>query len=304
MRHMNNNVKYDLKDAPSGKKRDETEKPAFKTEDMLKREARERIFEEDKLEAAKPPRSDFQKKVDNFFFHYKWHTIIVIIGALLTVFFIRDTLFKEKPDATMVIATSRYITQVETDALQTALVSRMDDYNGDGKVLLSFDTIYLPIAGLMGDNTPAGDTEADPVNMLGMSSMDNAEMIQASSMKLMAVVAAWTDPLFLLDDDMYEYLSQMAGPTDSYADGESPPAQENAATLSEYAIFEALSGISPSYGPNNDRLAIKDTVISGEPGLEFISELSFSVRPAQNSNEKNVGYQAYCVELLEKLASR
>jgi len=295
---MSKKIKYELKDGSSAVKQ-EPEQPVFKTEETLKTEARERLEEQARLESQKAPVSERRKKIDNYMFHYKWHTIAIIAGAVLLVFFLRDTLFRVKPDLTLVVATSRFITQGESDALQAALEALAGDLNGDGKVVVGLDTIYLPISSFFGHD----DDDAQPDDsMVNFSGMNDAELIQASSMKLMAIVSASTDPLYLLDDDLYSYLMTMSGPLPLGENGELPPQDGSVELEPDYMVFDPLDDISASYGYFNDRVAIKDTVLASEPGFEYLGDAAFSIRPAYGSNEKYMAYHAYCSDLLRRLA--
>ena len=212
----------------------------------------------------------------------------------LAIFFIRDTVFRPKPDLTIIFATTTYVSQRESEALKAALERKIGDFNGDGRVLVSLDEISLPISAMI--ETAGGNADGESaVNFTGA----DPEMMQASSMKLMAVIAAGSDPLFLLDDGMYAYISGMSGPSpEDYESKEITPE-----IMAEYAIFEPMPDIPGSFGPFGDRLAIKDTVLAADPELERIGELAFSVRPALASNKKNAAYQAFCVQALKLLAS-
>jgi len=295
---------YDLKDGTTKKSasKNEAEQPVYKTEETLKREARARLEEQEKLRAAIKPESERKKKYDNFLYHYKWHTIAVVAGVILLAFFLRDTLFRTSPDLTLIIATARYVSQAETDGLQAALKKYMPDLNGDGKISVQFDSIYLPLTALTGEGAQEGDAFS-----AAMSGAD-PEMIQASMMKLMAITAAWSDPLYLLDDAMYDYLAGMSGvELPESAESETEPAgaaksRESPADPGGGALFVTLGQIPAAFGYFGDRLSIDDTLIISEPDCEMLGDLSFSLRPAPNEKQKSVEYQEYCKRLLESLA--
>ena len=261
-----------------------------RTEEMLKQEARERLEQQAKLEAEKPPVSDRRKKLDNFFYHYRLHTVLAVIGVLMLAFFLRDTIFRPKPDLTVIIASSRFITQIETDALQEALVSVIGDFNGDGKVLVSMDSIYLPLGDITRMLNGGQDADDEPF----VSGVNDPEVIQASSMKLMAVISAGTDPLYLLDDELYIYISMMTGAADQWVEGDDIP-------VPDHAIFETLAGMPNVSGFFDDRVAIKDTFLADVPELEFIKDMTFSVRFPQ-SKESSIAYQAFCLQMLRDIA--
>ena len=307
---MSNKLKFELKDGPDRRKRksEETEAPVFKTEEMLKQEARERLVEQEKLIASKPPPSVRRSKFDNYIYHYKWHTIVACIGVLLLVFFIRDTVFRPKPDLSLVIATSRFITQAETEALQAALGNITGDLNGDGRVLVNLDSINLPITSIMEDLNNAG--MQDDEESFDISSATDPEMMQASMMKLMAIIAAGTDTLFLLDDEVYDYITMMSEPSvedgegGGGADANTGGARNVSAAAQEYAIFNTLSGIPGSFGLFEDRIAIKDTVLQSEPALEYMGDLAFSLRPPPNSKQGSIDYYTLCIQLLNTLTHK
>ena len=74
----------------------------FKTEDQLKAEAKARIAAEQAQLDAAAPKSERQKKRENFWYHYKWHSIGGAFLALLLVFFLRDFL-QPRPDVTLIM---------------------------------------------------------------------------------------------------------------------------------------------------------------------------------------------------------
>jgi hypothetical protein len=190
---------------------------------------------------------------------------------------------------TVIVATSRFLAQSETEGLTAALAKNIDDFNGDGKKIVNLDTINLPLDVALGAEDGGEDSLA---NLSGV----DPEMMQASMMKLMAVVAAWTDPMYLTDDILYDYMAAMSG---DYDDDDRPGGGE--ARQSGYSLFVPLEGVRASFGPNNDRLAIKDTILAEEPGLEYLGEIAFSLRPPQNHSEKAVKYQEYCAQILRSL---
>lgn len=349
------------------------DQPVYKTEEMLKQEARERFEEEARLEALKPPQSTRKKKIDNFIYHYKWQTAAIVIGALLAALFLRDTLFRPKPDMMLIIATSRYIPEYETAALQTALEKHMGDFNGDGKVLLSLDPIYLPLEAIpggsggggreLGSDSYGGGADADGGADAADGGSDGAgaggseerggvlnemmpgadpQLIQASMMKLMAVISSATDPLYLLDDEMYRYLTEMAGASqgDGATAGDGAGADGgvgNGVDLDDgvgngvdmgndadlgagivvgadegdnmgagggegFSMFAPLSDIAAASGPLGDRLAIADTLLAQEPGCEGIGDLTFCLRPLNGSKQKKIDYIAYCMRILKEIS--
>jgi hypothetical protein len=313
------------------KKKRADENVVYKTEEMLKRETLERAAEEARLEALRPPVSPRKKKWDNYWYHYKWHTIGGSILAVLVIYFVQSVVFQVKPDISIVFASSAYVPQESIDALCAAVESEIQDFNGDGKVVVQADFTYLPSVPGAGASESAGAAGGDPgiagAGAAGGSDaatesagaaggdpaaaqMDGAltgamaadpQMEQAAVMKLMAVTAAGADPLYLLDDDLYGYFARMAAPTEYDGDASPMPA-EPGAEAEEYSIFETLGGIAGAEGPLGDRLPIARTALAGEPGCELLGGFAFSLRPPANSKDETVQYHGFCLDLLKSLA--
>ena len=152
--------------------------------------------------------------------------------------------------------------------------------------------------------------DAADIGYSAMSSGIDPEMEQASSMKLMAIISAWSDPLYLLDDSLYYYLLAMSGPApeddaiDANVSGGESGGGDGGAFLpqQENWMFEPLSGIPAAFGEFGDRLSISDTVLISTPGCEDMGGFSFSLRPAPNAKQKSIDYQAACMRLLEDIA--
>jgi hypothetical protein len=216
-------------------KREET----YKTEEQIKQEAKARR----EAEARALPRqmSERAKKAENFWYHYKWHSIAAAVLVFLGVFFVRDIFFRPRPDATIVMVTEMPFGSETLDSLEAAL-TELAPLNAKGKKLIAVDYINF---------IPADDA---PLNELAM----------ASSMKLMAVLAAGTEQIFLLDASTLRHITGMSG---SEAGN----------------IFEAASVPVEKLGLD-------------EPGFEG---LSFYIRDSEQTDE---GY-LYAKKLMENIAA-
>lgn len=256
----------------------------FKTEDQLKEEAKRRAAEQARMQALKPQPSAKKKKADNFWYHYKWHTVGGILALLLIAFFAKDVIFRTDPDATIILATSRAMPMEATEALQTALEAVAWDYNGDGKVSIAVDAIYMPV-----DTGEAAETES------GEAGIDvGGQSDYASVMKLTTVVAAAMDPIYLLDDDLYAYMLQMAAGSEQDDEGNIVP---NAPTEEDaFAIFERLE-----VAGGDVRIPFAATAMADNAQLAPLAGAGFSLRI--QTGDKNTDYQDYCRSLLEALVT-
>lgn len=255
----------------------------YKTEAQLKEEALLRAEQQAKIDALKPPPSPKKKKADNFWYHYKWHTIAGVAVLALVAFFFRDVVLSTDPDATILFTTRTPVAQETLDALQIALEAVAPDGNGDGKVSILIDYIYL---------APAQDTQSvsDGQAAEGMLA---AESDYASTMKLATVVAAGVDNLFLVDQGMVAHFEQMMLESDVDEAGNVTRAEPQGDEI--YHMFETLD-LPGAEGP---LLAVSATALAEAPGCEALADFYFALRPVLN--EKKPASHNYGLDLLHSL---
>lgn len=153
----------------------------YKTEDQLKAEIL--AVHQAEAEAAKlHPKTESRLKHENFWYHYKVHVIVGMFLLIVSVFFIKDLLFRTIPDATIILVSSEYLPDESIDSLAAELEGIADDFNGDKKVSILIDRIVVS---------------------------NNEQQDYASVMKLSTVLAAGNDPIYLMDDESYRHISSM-----------------------------------------------------------------------------------------------
>lgn len=168
---------------------------SYKTEEQLKQEAKKRRVAEAAAAAARPE-SKLKQKRENFWYHYKWHTIVGVTVVVLAVFFIRDMFFHPNPDATIIMVSESYYSMDDIDAVAAAI----EEKTGGASVII--DYIALP------------STSEEGQAMGGSQDY-------ANNMKLVTVTAANIDPIYLLDEAAYSFFMEMG----RQEDGE--PAADN-----------------------------------------------------------------------------
>lgn len=204
----------------------------YKTEDEIREEARLRREQEEKISSAQKPKSKSRIKFDNYWYHYKWQTIAGVIAVLLICLFVNDTFLRAKPDVTIVMISERYFTPDELETIRINLEQTAWDRNGDGKVYVLIDHNRL---------SPDLDDDSVPT-----------ETEYAAQMKLVAVVASGTDPLYLVDGTGYDRLMQMAGQAEDGQDinifiPESVPADNFGAAEMRFYLRSSLDGKQEYY---------------------------------------------------------
>lgn len=243
------------------------EPSGYKTEEMLKEEARRRAEEERGMEEQKA-RSPGRKRAENFWYHYKWHTVAVLFIVFVAVFFLRDMLSRTDPDFTVVLVSTAAVSEETAAALEAALADAAWDRNGDGKVAVLVNSVYLA-SGSGQDALPAED--------------------YAGAVKLTAVVVARVDPLYLVDRGAYEQLLQMAAP-DAEAEGAPPEARSGGSVFEELDIPGTEDGLLP----------FSSTGLAEVPDLAPLSGFAFGFLPARG--EESASLNAACLQLLDGIA--
>ncbi len=84
-------------------------------------------------------KTEKQKKWENYWYYYKWHTIVGIIAALVIAYTIYDKVTYVKPDFEIDAVTDCGFSYNSADTVENNLVSSgaLDDINGDGKIKAS-----------------------------------------------------------------------------------------------------------------------------------------------------------------------
>lgn len=168
------------------------------TETELREKKLKEMEEQRKLEDARKPKSETQKKVSNFFYHYRIHVIIGVFALLFVALFVKDLFFTPKEDLSIVIAADRPVPHDFTEELTGIITPLVGDLNGDGHEIVLTDAVQIP-------------TDKPPVDQETGAIQSDPTMEAAGMMKLMAVISAGDDHLFFLDKAAYRYITQNDG---------------------------------------------------------------------------------------------
>lgn len=97
-------------------------------------------------------KSPFLTWLDNFWYHYKWHTLIALFLAVVIIVGIGQMCNKNKYDLFIMYAGIHDVERKSTtgiseyETLVQGLKKITDDYDGDGEVSVSFLPLFLPTA--------------------------------------------------------------------------------------------------------------------------------------------------------------
>lgn len=206
------------------------------------------------------------KRWEHYWNYYKVHTFIGAFVLIMVGTLISDVAFREKVDVYLTVASTKYIREENTEALNHLLETGGEDFDGNGKTVVDVNQIYMPT-----------DISADP------------EVVMAAQTRLIAQFQDKNAIIFLIDQDIYDYL---------YSDEEL------------YAnLAETVGGsVTPLLGEDPTRLYLKDIPgVAGNEELEKLPNLFFVMRREQDVNLKNEPKVAEIyqrsVQVMENLAS-
>ena len=93
----------------------------------------------------------FTKKLENFWYHYKWHTIAALFVTVVAVILIVQLSSRTKYDVYIMYAGDHYFDTTETAGTSSyretvsSLKRVAEDFDGNGEISISFSNLYIPI---------------------------------------------------------------------------------------------------------------------------------------------------------------
>lgn len=149
--------------------------------------ARERYLvgvSEEELRPNPPPQQPQtpKGKWQNFWFYHKWHVLAGAAAILVAVILIVQAVTRPREDYHLTIVTTAYIPESAVELLEQDLAKAGKDLNGDGKVLVQVESLFL------GNGQNKGQLE------------------MANQTKFTAVLASGEDLFFAMTPDIYEQM--------------------------------------------------------------------------------------------------
>jgi hypothetical protein len=166
----------------------------------------------DKISMKKPQmKEETRKKIDNFWYYYKIHVLVVVFILFVASVFIKDIVTKVDYDYSVAFVTEEMMTNEEISSIQSVFEREAEDLNGDGEIHVEVQNYTIP----------QGDS-ADP------------QLVAAGQTKLTVDIQDGTSMIFFLSPGCYE----------SYKDSGVLPADE-----SEYIKFSDCTGYEEAGSP-------------------------------------------------------
>ncbi len=156
-------------------------------------------------------KEETRKKIDNFWYYYKIHVLVVVFILFVASVFIKDIVTKVDYDYSLAFVTEEMMTNEEISSIQSVFEREAEDLNGDGEIHVEVQNYTIP----------QGDS-ADP------------QLVAAGQTKLTVDIQDGTSMIFFLSPGCYE----------SYKDSGVLPADE-----SEYIKFSDCTGYEEAGSP-------------------------------------------------------
>lgn len=101
--------------------------------------------DEDELKPPEPPKQPKtpKGKWENFWYHYKWHTIAIAAAALVITVMVVQFVTQPRYDYQVILVTQKALAYGEDKVIADELAKYGRDVNGDGKILVNVDAIFM-----------------------------------------------------------------------------------------------------------------------------------------------------------------
>ncbi len=90
-----------------------------------------------------PPPSTFKEKWGNFWYHYKWPTVVGVLVAVIVTVVIVQMVTKTRPDYTVCLVTQQELSLAAVDRLETEFAKVGQDRNDDGEVVVTVQVLNV-----------------------------------------------------------------------------------------------------------------------------------------------------------------
>ena len=156
-------------------------------------------------------KEETRKKIDNFWYYYKIHVLVVVFILFVASAFIKDIVTKVDYDYSVAFVTEEMMTNEEISSIQSVFEREAEDLNGDGEIHVEVQNYTIP----QGDSA-------------------DRQLVAAGQTKLTVDIQEGTSMIFFLSPGCYE----------SYKDSGVLPADE-----SEYIKFSDCTGYEEAGSP-------------------------------------------------------
>lgn len=229
-----------------------------------------------KLETKKDKRA-------NFWYYYKWHIILSILGAILVFSIVYSIVSKVKPDYQVALMTQVAYPEAVCDQLADTFEQYAEDRNGDGQVVVQINN-YQFIQGEAAEN-------ADP------------NVVMAGVVKFTADAQMGDSMIYITDKASFDTVTEQGNGFFVYLDDWTTPPDEGATDLDRVKIpwndCAALASMELNYET--------ESMTQDELRSMLFDDLSISLRSIEygsfEEDEDMVAYYADSKALLSRVVA-
>lgn len=138
-----------------------------------------------------------KKWLDNYWYHYKWHTVITLFVVVFLAVCIGQMASKEKVDVYVMYAGPSAFGATGVSEVENAFVQMTDDTNGDGKKVVEFIDLTVMTDEQIEEERKKAEAEGIKYNL-------NVDYMRDAREKFRLQVATGDAYICLLDPQMYE----------------------------------------------------------------------------------------------------
>ena len=146
-----------------------------------------------------------KEKLQNYWYHFRWHTIAAIFLVAIITFMVANCMTREKHDFIVVIHTHSYIDDRGIEKIEEYLEQYAEDINGDGKVTVQVSNCSFS------EKTSSAQANQNAITRLQSMMITDEAVLYIVDEKGLNYVESLTEKGFLaaeplaLEDDFYEF---------------------------------------------------------------------------------------------------
>lgn len=214
-----------------------------------------------------------KEKRENWWYHYKWHTIGIVIAVICVFSFVYSIVSKVEPDYTIALLTSYTMPSSGVSELERCITPYADDRNGDGKVKVAVTNYTI---------------SEDAVDY------ESLQVQQASFTRLIADITVNESMIFLHDESAFNDMQAEFEAFFLYNDGTTMPegAEDFSNAMKNWSDIPAFESFAPETEDDDN--------FTGEMLNQLFNNLRVSFRACEGTSiEKKQKYIDYYEDSLE-----
>lgn len=197
-------------------------------------------------------------KLEDFWYRHKWHAGLTVAGVVIAVVILVQFFTRTTPDVYIMYTGPQSIIGNRYDKLEDAITNAMSDYNGDGKIAISF-----------ADNTYLSKKQIEEKKAANSSYTADYQSNSAAFQRYMTEITAGKHMFVMLDPALHDEMAAAGAfvPLSELFDGKIPD--------SAYGDYGIRLGDTEFYRSNTDiQFMPADTVMAVRTpaALDFKSE--------------------------------